>query len=232
MSEIDTSAKRLKLLRSTLSITQKKLSEVLECSQAKVSDYESGKLSMSNADMTTIAKSYSVNLNWLLTGTGQMFESQKHLVSAIEEQANTIVELKHAASVRIPVVGCIAAGPPLEITDIEPLDYVTLDRSIIRYPDDYVAFQVDGDSMFPEIKHGDVVLIHRRYDYGSLHQSIIAVQINGENTLKIIHVDDAHRQSILYPINSRKHRSIVLDEDTADNVIILGQLVMLVRKYL
>lgn len=225
--------KRLSDLLLALELKQYQFAKSIGVSPGNVSDW----LKIDNKNpgvdaLIRICEVHHVNLNWLLTGSGKMFETPNHLMSAIEDQAQTIVDLKRSESVRIPVVGCIAAGPPLEIFDVDPLDYITLDKTLIRYPNEYVAFQVEGDSMYPEIRNGDVVLIHRKYDYGYLHETIVAVQINGENTLKTIHVDDLHRQSILYPINSRKHKAIILNEDTSDNVTILGQLVMLFRKYL
>lgn len=57
---------------------------------------------------------------------------------------------------RIPILGRVPAGQPLEaIADVE--DYLAVDEAIAKSAN--FALRVKGDSMFPEINDGDVVLV-------------------------------------------------------------------------
>lgn len=226
---------RVKLLLNKAGMSQRDFANKLSISAPRLNNYLSGRHNIPHELLIKMSELTNSELSWLLTGSGSMFIAKDTpntaLVKALEDQSAQLVELKKGESVKVPIVGSIAAGPPLEIVDIDRMEYVVLDRSIAHFPGEYICFRVEGDSMYPEIKNDDVVLIHTRYDYSLLHQSIVAVSINGENTLKYMHVDHTHRQSILYPVNARKHKSIIIDEDTVDSITIIGQMVMLFRKY-
>jgi repressor LexA len=57
---------------------------------------------------------------------------------------------------RLPILGRVPAGQPLEaIADVE--DYLAVDEAIAKSAN--FALRVKGDSMFPEINDGDVVLV-------------------------------------------------------------------------
>jgi SOS-response transcriptional repressor LexA len=85
--------------------------------------------------------------------------------------------------------------------------------------------------MFPEIRHNDYVIISKFYDYEALDDKIVAVQLEGANTLKTLHVDNARQQSLFYPVN-RRHKPIICDSDAPGNPVILGIMVMLYRFYI
>ncbi|MEG1413499.1 MAG: S24 family peptidase, partial [Acidaminococcaceae bacterium] len=87
----------------------------------------------------------------------------------------------HINGVKIPVLGRVVAGVPLEaITDI--LDYEEISVDMAR-TGEFFALQIKGDSMTPRICEGDVVIVRKQptVDSGSL----AIVLINGEDaTLK------------------------------------------------
>lgn len=234
---------RLKLLRDNAMLNQGSFADSLGLKQGSLSDIERGKAYPSVDVLIKIKSIYNVNLDWLISGKGDMFISSIPSIKSIDtpgRQVGKLVEyladeriaLRNLETVRIPVVGEIAAGKPIEILDIDPLDYLTLDKNLCPYPTDFVCFRIHGDSMSPELRHGDIVLINQRYNWNEINQQIVAVRINGDVTIKVIHSDEVTRTSILYPINNRRHKSIVLNEDTVDEVSIIGVLVISVHKYI
>lgn len=225
---------RLRDIRSALELAQKEFASRLNISASRLSNYLSGSRDIPFEVLTQLSSIFNVNLNWLITGEGEMFNraNLQQVMRQLEDAAQVQVELKRAESVRIPIVGSIAAGTPLEIMEVDPIEYITLDKSVTRFPKDYLCFRVDGDSMYPEIRNGDVVLICRHYDYDKLNRTICAVQLDGENTLKRVHVNIRKRQTILNPVNNKNHDPIILDEDNPENAIILGVMIMLFRKYM
>ena len=78
--------------------------------------------------------------------------------------------------VRIPVLGKVAAGVPIEaIEDI--IDYEEIPESMSRSAD-YFGLQIRGDSMEPKISDGDVVIVRKQDDAES--GNIVIATVNGD----------------------------------------------------
>lgn len=218
MDKNDNIGMRLKLLRSRLNMTQIKLSEVLSCSQSKVSDMESGKLDISNSDMSIIANSYNVKTTWLLTGRGSMFLSD-----------DTELERSVARMIQLPVVGDIAAGFPVEVVENEPTEYVEVGSAMLSLPPPYFVFRVDGESMQPVIMPGDYVVLSTDWRGVDLDGKICAFRDADGITLKQYVLDPAHRTAWLWPINS-SYSPIPYTEDSPE-LTLIGVLILSIRKY-
>ncbi|GAB4193961.1 MAG: transcriptional repressor LexA [Phycisphaeraceae bacterium] len=92
-----------------------------------------------------------------------------------DEQRNT----------RLPLVGTIAAGSPIEaVEDREHLDLEELFARPTRKPGETFVLKVRGDSMIDEqIRDGDFVICEQRSAYRN-GQTVVALLDNGEATLK------------------------------------------------
>ena len=66
---------RLKLIRNTLKITQREFSRRIFISQSLYTDIETGKVEPKERYLNLISSQYNVNLNWIKTGKGKMFDS-------------------------------------------------------------------------------------------------------------------------------------------------------------
>lgn len=100
-------------------------------------------------------------------------------------EAAGYIELKSnkRTGVKIPVLGVIPAGIPIEaIEDI--LDYEEISEDLASRGE-YFALKVNGDSMSPIINNGDIVIIKQQDDAET--GKICVVMINGfDATLKRI----------------------------------------------
>jgi repressor LexA len=86
-----------------------------------------------------------------------------------------------AGQVRLPVLGQVRAGFPVEaIENIE--DHVVLDRTLVRGA--HFVLRVKGDSMEPDMREGDLALIERVSHAGS-GETVIAHVGEGEATVKL-----------------------------------------------
>lgn len=90
--------------------------------------------------------------------------------------------------IRIPVLGRVAAGIPIEaITDIE--DWEEIPQSMAK-TGEYFALKIAGKSMEPRMMDGDVVIVRRQSDVDS--GDIAVVLVNGNDaTVKQISKSDA-----------------------------------------
>lgn len=105
-------------------------------------------------------------------------------------------EVPFAAN-RIPVLGRVPAGVPLEaVTDI--VDEVEIDSRLAATGYDYFGLLVTGDSMFPEYRDGDVVIL-RAQSFAETGDDVVAYIGGSDATLKRIAVLDEGIE--LRPIN-------------------------------
>lgn len=87
---------RFKQLRNTLGLTQEEFAKSLGIVKASVSNIESGTRQVNNKHIRMLELTFNVNSKWLLTGEGEMFNSdnsslllqlkQKYCLSDIEMQ--------------------------------------------------------------------------------------------------------------------------------------------------
>lgn len=188
-------------------MTQTAFAEPLGFKYFKIKDMEADKLKVTPEIAEAIEEKYSINLRWLLTGKGQMFE-----VLTFE---NKIPD----DFVTIPLMsGRISAGTGLLAQ--EGVDTCMCFRKewIIRKgdPQNMSLIMVSGDSMEPTLSNGDVVLIdHSRnylHDYG-----IYAISVDDSVLIKRLQPFGNKVQIIS---DNSKYPPLVLD---AADVVINGK---------
>ena len=122
---------------------------------------------------------------------------------------------------RLPLVGRIAAGAPIEaIEDTELLDLENLFRG---RPGETFALQVRGDSMIDEqIRDGDYVVVQKRPTARD-GETVVAILPNGEATLKKFYKEKGRIR--LQPANP------TMQPIYAPTVTIQGVVIGVLRKY-
>lgn len=159
------------------------------------------------------AKNY-VSYEALMVEAGYIYKNGNFVAEGVNApyNATSIGEL-----VKLPVLGKIAAGIPLEAQE-NIIDYVEVLKSEVANGD-YFYLQVDGDSMIGSgIKNGYRVLVRQQLDVES--NEIAVVRVDGyEATLKRVKKVDG--QVILYPDNPNYDPIIINSKDA----IIIGKVV-------
>ena len=125
----------------------------------------------------------------------------------------------------IPVVGAIAAGPPVVVWEATHR-YVTVPPAFARPHGDHYALDVRGDSMTGAgIHEGDIAVIRRQSSAKS--GDIVVALVNGENTLKRLHIDPK-RQKVKLIAENPGYEDIEVDNNELE---VQGRLVSLLRRY-
>lgn len=107
-------------------------------------------------------------------------------------------QTKDSKGVRIPVVGRVIAGIPIEALE-EIIDYEEISEQMAR-SGDYFALQIQGDSMEPRMYEGDVVIVRKQEEINS--GEIAIVLVNGdEATVKRVRILD--NGIMMIPFNSK-----------------------------
>lgn len=139
-------------------------------------------------------------------------------------KARSIKILGRSESVRLPVVGTIAAGTAIEAIE-NPTELVEVPLSMVKSGFEHFLLRVKGDSMIEEhIVDRDYVVV-RKQEFVE-NGDIAAVLIdNNESTLKRVYIEQD--RVILQPANS-KFKPIEIDPT---RVKIIGRIVGVIRIY-
>ncbi len=214
-------ANRVKLLINSLNLNQKKFAETVGISPARLNNYLSGVSNFPQSILVTISDTHNINLTWLITGTGPMFNN----VPARE--------LDHIAGsgklITIPVVADIAAGIGIEAESIEPSEYLSIDPQLLPVPGPAYIFRVSGISMEPEIHTGDYVVISSWQFDQDYDGSICAFRSIDGLLLKRLIYNHGKKKALLVPLNPSQ--PIIPYDANSPDLILIGRLVAVIRKY-
>lgn len=101
----------------------------------------------------------------------------------IENKSQEQTPPRHAKGFRIPVLGRVAAGIPIEaVTDID--DWEEIPESMAK-TGEYFALRIQGDSMLPEIRQGDIVIVQKQPCVESGEIAIVLINGNDATCKKI-----------------------------------------------
>jgi SOS-response transcriptional repressor LexA len=192
-----------------------------------------------------------LNLHWLFTGSGSMYakdefqeliQSKQAPISStsIDKSNPTIVSpILHPAnsqdfdptrSITFPIVGEIAAGPPMEIKDEwSQMGQIQLPVSFLPgSPKQYTVFQVNGQSMEPVIQHQDIAVIKSDQSWENADGKIAVVRTDDGLTIKKVQIDHHRQQIILQPFNI-DYPVLVLDSDWNYGAFLIGTIAIQLR---
>lgn len=124
-------------------------------------------------------------LNLIATGIGLPLDD---LLKELDENQPVTVTTAHHKGVRIPVLGYIVAGVPIEAVE-DILGYEEISSDLAR-TGNFFCLRIKGDSMEPTFTAGDVIVVKQQPDVES--NEIAVVLVNGdEGTVKRIKKSDA-----------------------------------------
>ena len=176
-------------LRKAKGLTQEEVGARLGISGAAVSRWEKGKSFPDMAIAGEVAKLYGCTIDDLTRG----------------EVAQPVKEIEYVPSdrskrfIRVPVLGRIPAGIPIEaIEDVEDWEDFPVDDTVQGRR--YFGLKIKGDSMEPEYRDGDVIIIQQQEECHSGDDC--AVMVNGDDaTFKRVRLHESGLT--LQPLNNR-----------------------------
>ena len=129
----------------------------------------------------------------------------------------------------LPVVGSVRAGYGSIPVEEQNGDYATIPSDQLKgYPvSDCRIIRVRGDSMYPRVMEGDLIVVHLQNEVDS---GDVAVVFNGDDeaTLKKVRICDDHIE--LIPANGKYETKIVAGKDLAE-CRIYGKVLSLIRDF-
>lgn len=151
---------KLKKCRKDSSLSQKEFGQKIGVAESTVSLYESNKRFPDADTLKKISALFEVSLDYLLGN----------------EPAKAAQPKTTGRGVRIPVLGRVVAGIPIEAVE-EILDYEEITPELAA-TGEFFALKIRGHSMEPRMMEGDVVIVRRQDDVDSGDVAIVLV--NGD----------------------------------------------------
>ena len=126
---------------------------------------------------------------------------------------------KQPRIVRIPVLGYVAAGIPIEeIEDV--IDWEEIPKDWLRGGKKYFALRIRGDSMEPRMYDGDVVIVEKQDDAESGEYVIAAINGDHATCKRLMKYNDS---IALLSLNSKYDPMIFTNDEVMEKPItILG----------
>jgi phage repressor protein C with HTH and peptisase S24 domain len=151
---------KIKILRTSMKLSQGEFAEKIGIPNTTISKYEHGEIKPSSEIISKIGSAFDVNLNWLLNGIGDKFLSKD--VKTVEE-----TQPDADSFVYVPLLNDVKASAGS--------GYIVDDESSARkmaFRKDWLntrnisknmlsAIHVTGESMIPTLLDGDIILIDR-----------------------------------------------------------------------
>lgn len=160
----------IKRARMKAQISQDELAKRLGYkSRSTIAKIESGENDLTQKKVAAFAKALNVSIDFLMDGAGKRAEDNIRVYE-------------------IPVVGKVVAGTPIDAIE-NITEYIRITNPAAA-DGSYYALHVTGASMEPEMKEGDLVIVHKQdyFDNGD----ICIVLVNGnEATVKKVQKNDS-----------------------------------------
>lgn len=154
---------RIKEARKSAGLTQLELAKKTDLSRSYIGDIEKDRYNPSVSTLQLIATATNTPLEDLLPSTKTVSPAGR--------------------GVRIPVLGRVVAGIPIEAVE-EILDYEEITPELAA-TGEFFALQVKGDSMEPTLRDGDVVIVKKQPTVDSGDIAIVLVNGNDATVKEI-----------------------------------------------
>lgn len=157
-----TISERLKQIMELRGLKPADLVKQTGINKGALSCYLKGKYAPKQNNIYLLAKALNVSEPWLMGADVPM---------------ERISPSEKSHSVRIPVLGRVAAGIPLNAIE-EIIDYEEIPEHLAR-DGEYFSLRIKGDSMEPKISDGDVVICRKQEDADD--GDIVIALLNGND---------------------------------------------------
>lgn len=210
---------RLSILMGQKDISARQITIDCKLNHSAITDWKSGKAKPSSEALSKLADYFDVSVDYLLGRTDTAKQPEPHLAN----------EYVPDGFITMPVIGSITAGYD-GLAEEEFLGYYgVIDKALKGYPkEDCFILRVDGNSMYPDFRNGDLVAVHKQ---NSVDPGDIAVVLyNGDcATLKQVDYEHDCDWVKLIPRNPEYETKTISGEDL-EECRILGKVISLVYR--
>ncbi|ADQ04376.1 transcriptional regulator, XRE family [Caldicellulosiruptor owensensis OL] len=214
---------RIRELREKQGLQQKDVAKKLNISNQALSNYELGKRMPSLEMVKKFADFFNVSTDYLMGLTNSPNPNQDDDVVKKFLENNPDVR-PVGKMIPIPIIGTVRAGSDGSLACEEYLGSELVEVDTVK-DGEYFFLRVKGDSMYPEIFEGDLVLVRKQPDVESGELAVVIVNGDEGVVKKVIKKENA---IILQSVNP-KYEPIVITE--GQDFMVVGKVKRVVRIY-
>ncbi len=159
---------KIKSLREQQKLTLEQVGDIVGVGKSTVRKWETGEIANMRRDkIASLAKA--------------LHTTPAYLMGWEETTAPTTTGIK------IPVLGRVAAGIPVDAIE-DVLDWEEIPQSMAA-TGEYFGLKIKGDSMLPDIKSGDVVIVRRQEQVENGEIAIVLINGDEATAKKVKHTE-------------------------------------------
>ena len=214
----------LKIARRNKGLTQVQLSQKMQelgrkVSPQQISSWERGDYFPSHRNLSAISE---------ILGVAPVTHSIVQSLSSVGRGEDATENLANEFSMVVKKKGAISAGPGLTPTDQVDFQLAFRNDWLEKYGgvNQLVALEVEGDSMAPELKEKDVVLINKNIKEVSLGGGIDAIKWKGNILVKRLQVNP-QTGTVLIKSDNPSYETL---ETNLDDIEIEGKIIWFGRE--
>lgn len=194
----------IRQIRKELNITQEVLATKLGIGKSALSMIETGKAALSERNKNILVQELNVNPDFLETGKGEVFNASTDYISFLNRTDNTVP----LQSVPLYNIEGTAGLVPLFLDSSirKPVDYI----HIPNLPKCDGAIYVVGDSMYPLLKSGDIVLYKQVNDISDIFWGdmyLLSIDIDGEEYITVKYIQKSERSGYVRLVSQNTHHA-------------------------
>lgn len=197
---------RIKVVRNELKLTQEMLASKLGIGKSALSMIETGKAALSERNKNILVQELNINVDWLETGEGDMFIGRGGSLSFLREgggerslslQSVPLYNLEGTAGL-VPLF--------LDKSIVTPIDYI----HIPNLPRCDGAIYIVGDSMYPLLKSGDIVLYKQVSGiddvfWGDMY--LLSIDMDGEEFVTVKYIQKSDQDGFVRLVSQNPHHA-------------------------
>lgn len=200
---------RLKELRESKGVKQKEVAKFINKTVQAYSYYERNERKPDPETLSKLAEYFNVPIEYLLSD------------EPTKSKAN------HKKGIKIPVLGRVQAGIPVEAIE-EIIDYEEIEEDLAK-TGEFFGLQIKGDSMYPNILEGDIVIVRQQPDIESGEIGIVLINGQDATVKKVVKHDTGLSLVAFNP--AYPPRIFNFEDIKRLPVVILGKVIELRRKF-
>lgn len=141
-----------------------------------------------------MCKALNISIDNLLENKDILFNLNFDNAEPIENYSNIV---------KIPVLGTIKAGVPIEVQE-DILEYVDIPQNWTLGGKEFYGLQISGDSMYPKYSENDIVIFEKTEDYTIANKKDCAVMVNGyDATFKNVTINESGITLVPFNLNNQ-----------------------------
>lgn len=159
-------ANNLRYIREKRGLSKSQLAEKLNVNQSTITRWENGEMGATVTNAFDISRILNIALPDLL-GKDLSIDN----ASYVDIISNVV---------KIPVLGVIKAGTPIEAQE-NIIEYVDIPEEWTKGNKKYYGLKIQGDSMYPKYEENDIVVFEQIEDYLKANKKDCVVMVNGDD---------------------------------------------------